>query len=859
MKPKHSRHLLGVAIATAIAGTASPVLAQEPPMEEVIVYGQFGMMKNAIERQRDSDVLQNVITRDSIGQFPDQNVAEAVRRLPGINVLNDQGEGRFIAVRGLDPTLNGASVNGTRIPAPESDTRQVALDVIPSELIESIEIKKTLTPDMDADTIGASIQINTTSALDREGSFVTARVESAYTDLNSESSPKVSVDFTHRLSDNIGIAGGFSYNDRDFSTDNVESEGWDITDGGILFADTVEYRDYDVNRKRIGGSLTLDVIASESTTLFARVLHSKFDDTEQRRRLVLEFDEEPASGSATSATFLSDDGEIKVERELKDRFEGQTIETYEFGGESIFGAWNVDYKISLARAEEVENKTEDPTLFAASFEDPGQLAVTFDYGNMTLPAYSVGTGAATFNEASTYEFDTLELVNGVAEDEELALQLDVTRAFAVDNGDLSIKFGGKLRQREKSFDLYLEVYDGFDGDYTLADVTGSQSYGLIDINPLPDLAAVRSFNAANNSLFELSQIDTDVESALEDFRVDEDILAGYVMGRWETERLLLIGGVRVERTENDMVGNLVELVEEGGTRGGVVLDDDTVFVTERAFDTSYTDVLPSVALRYNLAEDMIFRGGIFRSVVRPNIGQLAPRFAVEEADDGEREGEFGNPALDPYGAWNFDATVEWYFAPQAVLQGGFFYKDIQDFIVGVEFGADDAPYNGSFNGVAFDEAVIPLNGDDASVAGFEFGYQQALESGFILGLNYTYTDAEGEIGGRTIPLPAAAETTYNAMLGYERGPVSLRLTAAYRDSYLDELGGDPEEDRYVEDHLQWDLTARYTINDNFQIYGKLVNINDEPYVAFQPGPGSNRLLQYEEYSWTGVLGIQATF
>ena len=244
--------LSAIALGLITAGLSAPSFAQSEgqPLEEIYVYGQKAMMQNALNRQRDSDVAKSVVTRDSIGNFPDQNVAEAVRRLAGVNVLNDQGEGRFVAVRGLDPKLNSSSVNGTRLPSPESDTRAVALDVIASELVEAVEVVKTLTPDMDADTIGASINIETTSAFEVEEPFLSVKLEQQYNDLNEEYSPKGSVDFIYPVNDRFGIAGGFSYSERQTSTDNIESEGWGITDSGALFADAIEYRDYDVLRER---------------------------------------------------------------------------------------------------------------------------------------------------------------------------------------------------------------------------------------------------------------------------------------------------------------------------------------------------------------------------------------------------------------------------------------------------------------------------------------------------------------------------------------------------------------------------------------------------------------------------------
>ena len=176
----------------------------------ILVLGQSANMTSALSRQKAADGVESVLTRDAVGQFPDQNVAESLRRLPGINILNDQGEGRFVSVRGLDPELNATSVNGVRLPAPESDIRSVALDVISSDSIESIEVKKSLTPDMDADTIGASIEINTTSAFERRKNLLTAKVEGSFNDLSEKLTPKGSVDFAQRLGDNVGVSGGIS-------------------------------------------------------------------------------------------------------------------------------------------------------------------------------------------------------------------------------------------------------------------------------------------------------------------------------------------------------------------------------------------------------------------------------------------------------------------------------------------------------------------------------------------------------------------------------------------------------------------------------------------------------------------------
>ncbi|HEY0682918.1 MAG TPA: TonB-dependent receptor [Steroidobacter sp.] len=813
-------------------------------IDNVLVVGQRASLASALSRQRSADGVESVLSRDGIGQFPDQNAAESMRRVAGVNVLNDQGEGRFVAVRGLSPDLNAASINGARVPAPEADVRSVALDVIPAELIESIEIKKSLTPDMDADTIGASIEINTTSAFDRSEPFLSFSGEGSYNDLRAEWTPKGSLDFSTTLGDRFGIAGGLSYYKREFSTDNVEMDGWDVSDDGVAYADTVEYRDYDVERERLGGSLSLDFRLSDATTLYARFLRSEFEDQEYRGRLIFEMEEAPNSGDGDTANFSDADGEIQLVRDIKDRFEKQTISSLNVGGETFADAWTFKYNGSWSTAKEREAGSLDPVEFQREFEGEDELDVSFDYSNWRLPRFTLGGGNfRAYRDPAEFEFDQIERTSlSLSEDEELAARFDISRDFALSSGQFTVQFGAKARMREKTYDKQVDVFDGFDGDFTLADVQGSPSYGLATLWAVPSGPAVRNFINANIGSFELNAADTAFESNIADYSVDEDIYAGYVLGRLEQGPLRLIGGVRVEQTRNDVGANIVARA------------DDDVAVTATSFDRDYTDVLPSVNVRYQAADELLLRGGLYRSLVRPNIGDIAPRFVVE--DD---EAEFGNPELKPYDAWNLDVSAEWYLSNNGVLQAGVFFKRIEDFIVDVRY--EDL----EFLGITLDEVVIPQNGDEAKVKGVELNYQQSLSflpaplDGLLVGLNYTYTDAEGEIDGETVALQASAENTFNASLGYEKGPLSLRVTAAYRDKYLDELGETREEDRFVEDHIQYDLSARYRLSPQFQLFAEFVNLGDEPYVAYQNVGGRKRLLQYEEYSWTYKTGFRYTF
>ncbi len=855
-------------IAVPAEGTVIRNFALGQSGSSILVIGQGAAQASALSRKRSADGISDVLTRDAIGQFPDQNVAESLRRLPGINVLNDQGEGRFVAVRGLDPNLNATSLNGVRIPAPEGDIRAVALDVISSEIIESIEVKKSLTPDMDADTIGASIEIQTTSAFDRKKDLFVVKVGGSYNELRDTLTPDLSADFAARLTDNFGVTGGISYYDREFQTDNIEADDWQLEDGQI-YAEEVQYRDYLVDRERISATLGFDARVGDNTELYLKGVWSQFDDQEFRRRLVTKLGDANVSGTSTNPVFDDADAVIEAERDVKDRFERQRIRTLVFGGESNWGNLNAEYSVSWAKSTEFENGSVDPTVFLAEFEDTG-LGIGFDFSDLRRPGFNVTGNSTGFFDPSLYELDEVELTAlSDAEDEEFAGQFDLGYDIYMDSGVLTIQGGAKARFREKRFEGTIEFYER--DDYTLADVLGEgPSNTLANLAPLPGLTQASDFFFANQSSFELNAVDSAIDSANADYAVEEDIFAGYLLGRFESSDLLVIGGLRYERTDNTLNGFTTALFEEDQTLpGGAIATDDTVIVTPLQFERDYDHWLPSLNIRYAAEDNLVLRLAGYRSLVRPNFVQLAPRAELNE----DREAAIGNPTLRPTTAWNLDASIEYYMTNNGAITGAFFYKDLDDYLTGVVI---EQP--GSLFGIGFEEAETFINGESAEIYGFEFSLFQKLDflpgflDGTLVQFNYTYTDASGliadggigPVGGspdfRSIALPATSENTFNAVLGYEKAGLNLRLAGTYRDGFLDEINADgPDFDRFTDSLFQLDFTARYQATDNVQVYFEWININNAEFFAFNRLGGRQNILQYEEYNWTMKGGLRFTF
>ena len=315
--------------------------------EHVEVVGQAVSLDKALKQQRNSDTIQSVVHADGVAQLPDANVAEAVQRLPGISIERDQGEGRFVSVRGLGPDLNSVTINGTLVPSPESKRRAVALDVLPSELVQSLSVIKTLTPDMDANSLGGTVDVQSLSAFDHDGLFYTATTQAGYNKNTHQTSPKVSGAISDRFSlgdgiDNFGVAAALSWNKRDFGSDNVETAGaWDFTDGAKL--NSFEQRVYDISRERSGGGLNFDYKPDDDTKLYLRTLYSRFKDSEIRNSDSIEYANPQAEGEL---------GKAKAKRKLKQRDETQEIQSYVFGGERSMGLWTLSGQAGYSESSE---------------------------------------------------------------------------------------------------------------------------------------------------------------------------------------------------------------------------------------------------------------------------------------------------------------------------------------------------------------------------------------------------------------------------------------------------------------------------------------------------------------------------
>ncbi|HCR66531.1 MAG TPA: TonB-dependent receptor, partial [Oceanicaulis sp.] len=442
--------------------------------DNILIIGQRGQLTSALNRQRAAAGLISVLSADAVDRLPDENVAEAARRIAGVNVLNDQGEGRFVSIRGIDPNLNTTTVNGVRLPSPEADNRQVPLDVIDSDVLSSIVISKSLTPDMSGDTIGGNIEIETLSGLDQDERLLQLSLRGIYADVVEEFGYRGSLTFADNFMDGrLGVALSISDQLRKFGSENAEVDGGWETGVSVPFPGEFENRNYDITRERTSVVFNLDFDATESTNLYLRSTYSDFSDQEYRSRVENKFEDPDYldSSSGGGAFFDASTGdEFEVDRDIKDRLEEQTIYAIAVGGETFTGPWTLDYQLAYAYAEEAEPDRID-TGFRAKF-DEGVFGVNVNDAMLPQVIFGDAAAEAAYLDASNYEFDGLEFLNGVAEDDEWSFQFNVQRDMAFGQYFGFIKSGVQYRTREKSYDATALVYGGYDNgsgdDLTLA-------------------------------------------------------------------------------------------------------------------------------------------------------------------------------------------------------------------------------------------------------------------------------------------------------------------------------------------------------------------------------------------------------
>ena len=810
--------------------------------EEVVVEGLRQGQIKALSQQRMAANIKNVVAREQMERFPDDNVAEVVKRIPGIYVSRDQGEGRYIHIRGTEPRLSTVTVNGERLPTTRGEERFASLDIIGANQMASIEVVKALTPDMDADAIGGTVNLVTRSAFDYEGSRFRMTLGSGYGDLvgNPLYQGKMSYSTRFGTNNNIGFTLTSNFDRSDRGAENNEfdwDEAEDVNNNVIPWAlDQMDLRDYYVLRERYGIGAGLEYRINENNRFFVRGMWNQFNDDEHRGRWRIR---------VGKGDYLNPEGTLtkksRLVTESKDRTEENNTQQYSFGGVHQLGTLGLDYTFAYGFASELKQPQIETEW---EFDEKVDLALDLsDYDNPKWDITNMETDLQY--DASHYELDGFDYRSQTTENSNYIGSVNFKLPYTLSGLPSELKFGGKFRTNHKARNdnRWRYKWEG-DDDVTMDQLdtkTGKTDFldGNYRYAPIPEEDALFDFfykNRGNNLEGELDYWDSEGQS----YDAKEGIYSIYGMTTINMGKMMILGGFRNEYTALDYTG--MELM----------FDSDGDFSSMQAVSQTeaYNNFLPMLHLRYRITPMSNARLAFTNTIARPNFWDLAPRLYINPDDE---EIISGNTELNPTTAMNLDLMGEHYLQGIGIVSGGFFYKSLKDIIFIKTEDIDGGTYDGY-------EREMPVNGGDASLYGFEVNWNQQLTflpgflNGFGIYANYSHTWAEADLTGREGFLPGQSGDVINFALSYEKYGFSSRLSITYQGEYIEEVGKNEDEDEYRDDHFQIDFSASKDLWGGLQIFVEAVNLGNEPQRNYLGH--TSRPIQREFYSWWMKAGLK---
>ncbi|BAO75856.1 TonB-dependent receptor [Winogradskyella sp. PG-2] len=823
-------------------------------LDSVLLTGFVGGQAKALNTQKNKQNITNIVSTDQIGKFPDANIGDAVKRIPGITMQVDQGEARNIIVRGLAPQLNSVTLNGSRIPSAEGDNRNIQMDLIPADMIQQIEVNKAVTPDMDGDALGGSVNLVTRTA--PEGFRLSTTVGSGVSFITDKRILNGSFLLGDRSKDGkFGWMVSASILDNDFGSDNIEAEwtdefeffdGTEVVEADVNpYTNVFEQRTYIVQRVRRSFSANFDYNFNTNNSIFFKSMYNWRDDRENRYRLEHEIldGEDIEVGDFDIVNNLPTRFPVEVKRQTKGgidsdriqnaRLEDQRMQNYSLGGKHLAGGLQIDWMASYAKASE-ERLNERYAEFESEYIINNRIS------DSEFPLFTA-VDSNDFSNLSNFEYGEITEENQYTEEDlNVFVNIQLPADF-FNEGDGFVKFGLRGRFKNKVRDNNFFEFNLEDAFPTLADAD-SRDYSDLDYLAGSEYQAGIFADEAWLGKLSLSNGELVFDEFLRaNFDVEENVFAGYAMASQKvSNKLTVLAGLRIENTSITAKGN--QIADEEDLEGTV---------TE---ESSYTNVLPSVHLKYDLNPRTVLRFAWTNTLARPNYQDLVPSVDVVGGDE---EIFLGNPELDPTTSMGFDLMAEYYFKSVGILSGGLFYKDIQDFIYTSQFEDADTGF----------DVFQPQNGDGASIFGAEIAFQRQLDflpgfaKNFSIYLNYTYltSTADGirnEDGDERgdLDLPGTAPNMFNGSLAYNDKKFNIRLSANYSDAYIDELGGSAFEDRYYDEQFLVDFNVSYAINPNLRVYADLNNLTDQPLRYFQGI--SSRTMQAEYYGRRLTFGLK---
>jgi TonB-dependent receptor len=858
---------------------------------------------DSINQTLTADNLVQVLPAELIVSLPNANAADAIGRLPSVTLYRIEGEGVYIQVRGTEPRLTNVTVDGITVPAPEPTVRQVRLDVLPSSMIDAVELNKTLSANMDADGIGGSVNVRTKTAGERP--TLDAFMDGGYTNiLNGRANTAEGVTVGKRFgTDNrfgILLNGAYDYNGR--GIDNFQPALDPYSTLAAPFYDSNTIRDYRYYRYRYGMSGAADLKLNENTSFFANGIYSDLKDWGDKWYY------KPVSQVLSAPGVYSSKAAKAPAFYTSSKRPNASVGTLILGGRHIGSKSWFTAVASASYSYEVDSAGNPKADFAWIGSSLGN---TCDY-SLTGAADKYhphfgncdNSASSPLLVASNWAFQDLTTSTGKDSQLNLTVASSYARNYTAHGHFGTLEAGFKFTNGHKAQDATETVYDGW--ATTAAAANGSTPYTMTalqsgfhntdyfggnffggNFGPVSDFNKVVSF-ALTNFSGDVDQVKTAGDTAPNLFSFVEQIAAGYVMNTIDLGKLHLQTGLRLENTNMQTLGHELCYYSNlaGAQKCGLTAytgSGEQWVVSPIRNNPSYLDILPSVQARYALNHNSSLRAVYARGVARPDPYQLVP-YVTEDSTASPVTVSVGNPSLRPEHANNYDLLYETSLHPLGMIQAGFFFKQLT---------APQVPTTiaGSVNIASLPPGMIPpaelqaianypgdsvsimVNGQNAYLYGFEASYQQHLNflpgvlGGLGVNANYSYTNSQE----KGLPLRTdqprmidQAGNTWKISPSFDNNRISARVGFAYDGpslfsyNYLSPtffsaannpdpsgLGTTgPSGDIWTLAHYQIDAQASYRIWRGLSLKAVALNLNNEVFGYYQ---GSDQFVNQREY------------
>jgi len=815
----------------------------------------------ALERRQSAPNVVTVLSGDDIRALPTLNAAEAAGRLSGVTTERDEGEGKFIQIRGTEPRLSNVTVDGAHLPGTER-ARIPKLDDVPSDVLAAIEVSKTLTAEQDADAIGGSVNLVTKTPEGRPHGYVSGQF--GQMTLQSYNQYQGGFAYGGRSGEDgkLGFLLGGSADHNNRGINDVEP-AWMVDDQGRSIPIEWSQRDYAYHRNRYGLAGDVDYRFDSRTSVSFRGLWSLFENL--GTRYVYDI-----ATAQTGSTF-GDTGDsagvgprgfgtgAELTREVSQRTPREQLYGGTLGLHTQLGSIATVASANFAGTRQSVN---DYRFSPFVYDGPGGqgLTVAYDGTDRRYPTYRFLDASMTTaaGNPANYGLNSWSTNDGLTTGRDAGGALDFSLPYNAGSMGSTFRFGAKMRDERKDFSSRQHRFSSTT-DLMLPQVLGNfndPSYyttlsSAYAIGPMPSLGA--SNNYENTHSFQ--DVTNAVRNALSSFNGSERIYAGYLSNTIDAGSAQLYVGLRAENTRSDYTGHVVTRDTTGQVIG----------VTTVPGSQTYTDLFPSAQVRLSVVPETQLRLAVTRGIARPNYSDLAPHLSGTVGGNKSNPANLssGNPDLQPQHAWNYDLILEHFFPSVGVISGGVFYKSINDLIINQTF-----VYNGPVAAFVGQAGTRPTNVGSGHLLGFEAEWSQRLTSlpGLFNGLgfdaNYTHVDSRALVDpstNRYAPLPRQSPNLANFGITYDRGPVSGRTAWSYQGANIVSYGdgtATANGDNYFYAHSQIDASLSYNFSSAIQLQLQALNLNNAVFGFFNGTPKQDYSVQREYYGRTFYFGAK---